>query len=344
MWSGVELRELRVFLTVAEELHFGRAAERLQLNRSRVSQIINTLEARLGARMFERTSRRVSLTSAGEHLLADIEPHYRGLQRALEQARNSAAGVTGALRIGIYTPICMGRHAPEIVRSFQTRHPGADVAFVNIDPDRDYLDWLRAGEVDLLASRLPLSQPDLTIGPILSREERVLLVGTHDRLGARKSVSAEDYADRAIADVADFPREAMDAFTAVMRVAIGAEVYPTVARCLEYYSHPDIVSIPITDLPPCETALVWLTANQSPKIEAFAAAAADVLSQTELATHQPRSAACGASAQQKTTTKDRDTSTIVGRRTLTGRVPTAVDRLPLSCGEPGTVAARDHLR
>jgi len=119
MWSGVELRELRVFLTVAEELHFGRAAERLQLNRSRVSQIINTLEARLGGRLFERTSRRVSLTPVGGQLLADIEPLYRQLQRALERTRESAAGVTGAMRIGIYTPICMGRHVAEIVRRFQ---------------------------------------------------------------------------------------------------------------------------------------------------------------------------------------------------------------------------------
>jgi len=193
-------------------------------------------------------------------------------------------------------------------RSFvasKARHPGAEVVFLNTSLDREYLDSLRAGEVDMLASRLPLSQPDLTIGPVLSREERVLLVARHDSLAVRKWVHVEDYADRAIPDVADYPREAMDAFTAVMGVAIGTEVYPTVARFFEYYSHPEIISIPITDLPPFETALVWLTANHSPKIEAFACAAADVLAQTEFAPHQPRSAVLGASAQLSATTRDR---------------------------------------
>jgi hypothetical protein len=59
MWPAVELREIRAFLTLAEELHFGRAAERLELSSSRLSQTIRTLEAHVGRRLFERTSRRV---------------------------------------------------------------------------------------------------------------------------------------------------------------------------------------------------------------------------------------------------------------------------------------------
>ncbi len=96
----VELREIRVFLTVAEELHFGRAAERLQINRSRVSQIINTLEARIGGRLFERTSRRVRLTPLGEETQIKITPVYEQLQQVLEETREAAAGVTGTPRIG----------------------------------------------------------------------------------------------------------------------------------------------------------------------------------------------------------------------------------------------------
>ncbi len=66
MWSTVELRELRVFLTLAEELHFGRTAERLHVTPSRVSQILRELERKLGSQLVHRTSRHVELTALGE--------------------------------------------------------------------------------------------------------------------------------------------------------------------------------------------------------------------------------------------------------------------------------------
>jgi DNA-binding transcriptional LysR family regulator len=74
MWETLELRELRVFLTLAEELHFARTAERLSLTPSRVSQMIRTLEARVGAKLFARTSRRVKLTTLGEELQRQALP------------------------------------------------------------------------------------------------------------------------------------------------------------------------------------------------------------------------------------------------------------------------------
>ena len=65
MWTDVELRELRIFLALAEELHFGRTAERLGISQPGVSEAVRTLESRLGVKVFDRTSRRVRLTSAG---------------------------------------------------------------------------------------------------------------------------------------------------------------------------------------------------------------------------------------------------------------------------------------
>ncbi|MGH2805599.1 MAG: LysR family transcriptional regulator, partial [Thermoleophilaceae bacterium] len=76
MWESVELRDIRAFLVLADELHFGRTAERLGLTQSRVSQTIRTLEARLGGPLFERTSRRVRLTALGERLRDAAEPAY----------------------------------------------------------------------------------------------------------------------------------------------------------------------------------------------------------------------------------------------------------------------------
>lgn len=162
----------------------------------------------------------------------------------------------------------------------------------------------------MIAVRLPLGEPDVMIGPVLSHEERILLVAKHDPLAQHESVTLEDFADRAVSDVPAFPREMMDAFIPpltpagrpfrrsvnrnieelVMRVALGEQVHPTVPSILSFVNHPEITGVPIRDLPPSETALAWLAANHSPKIEAFVSAAVDILASTELASLQPSAA------------------------------------------------------
>lgn len=301
---GIELREIRALLTVAEELHFGRAAERLGLTTSHVSKTIRVLETRVGGRLFDRTSRRVRLTPLGERLAAELERPYGELQEALRRAREAATGVAGDLRIGAYFSLSWGPHMTEIVRTFNARHPDCEVEFSDTGGfTRNYLEALLTGEADMLAIRLPLRSPEITIGPVLSREERVLVVAEDDPLAGRDSISYEDITDRTVSDVPQFPREMIDAFippvtasgrvlrritnesveSTMMRVALGLQVHPTVRSFLEHHSHPGVTSVPIHDLPPSETALVWLTANRSPKIEAFVRAAEDVLAQTELA-------------------------------------------------------------
>ena len=309
MFSTLELREIRVFLTLAEELHYGRAAERLSITPSRVSQVIRTLEARVGGRLLDRTSRRVRLTPVGERLRGSIAPVYEELERAFECARQAATGISGTLRIGIYSPSNVGPHMVKIVHTFQTRHPEADVAFIDTGIERNYFDVLREGVVDMLAIRLPVAEPDITVGPVLSHEQRVLLISSDDPLAQRESVTLEDLDDRPVSDVKVFPREMMDAFIPpvtpsgrrlrrienrnpeemVLRVALGQEAHPTVRSLVETFSHPGITSVPMTDLPPSQTALAWLTANRSPTPHAFVLAAADVLANTELAAHQPPS-------------------------------------------------------
>ena len=79
MWETIELREIRVFLALAQELHFGRAAEQLGVTQSRVSQSLRELEHKLGQTLVHRTSRRVALTAAGRHFLAEVEPVHERL-------------------------------------------------------------------------------------------------------------------------------------------------------------------------------------------------------------------------------------------------------------------------
>jgi DNA-binding transcriptional LysR family regulator len=297
MWSDVELRELRVFLVLAEELHFGRTAGRLEITPSYVSQTIRTLEARLGGRLFDRTSRRVRLTPLGERLRAGAEPACKQLLRALEETHQAAVGATGTLRVGMYTESLGGPHLLEIVRVFEDRHAGASVALTVTGLARNYLDVLRGHEVDMLATRLPVSDPDIAVGPVLSCEPRVLLVARADQLARREAVTLEDFADYPVSDNPVFPREMMDALIPpvtpsgrayrrvtsrnleemLIAIAAGKQVHPTVPSFLEYHAHPGVAGIPISDLPPSRTALVWLKASRSAKVQAFARAADDVL-------------------------------------------------------------------
>jgi DNA-binding transcriptional LysR family regulator len=310
MWPAADLREIRVFIVLAEELHFGRTGERLGLTPSRVSQMIRMLEARLGGSLFDRTSRRVRLTPLGERLRDQITPAYEQLERAFHETRNAATGIAGTLRIGMYSPFVGGDHWPRIIDTFAARHPDCELDFIDIGLTGNYLESLRAGDADLVVLRLPMTEPDVSIGPILSHEPRVLLVSEHDPLADRQSISYEEIANRLVSDAPALPREMLDAFIppttpsgktlrrvvndsfdeTMMSVAAGKQVHPGVPSTLEQYRLPGVVAIPIHDLPPSETAVAWLTANHSPKIQAFACAAANVLALTKphrLAANQP---------------------------------------------------------
>jgi DNA-binding transcriptional LysR family regulator len=301
MWSSVELRELKVFVTLAEEQHFGRTAERLNLSQARVTQAIQTLERKLGGRLFDRTSRRVQLTALGEAVRDDVGRAYIDLLAALHRSSNRAGTVLGTVRLGIYrNALNAGPHITEIVRTFTQTHPASTVEFVDVGSMADSLTSLRSGHVDIITARLPLSEPDLTVGPVLARQRRVLLVARHDELSSRESIKYDDIGDRPVGTLRPtMPTELREAFipptsasgrvltrapgtlgtpTEInMQVALGSLVHVTVEGWTERHHHPDVVAVPIRDLPPSETALAWLTALTNPRTDAFVEQAATVL-------------------------------------------------------------------
>src|SRR3954451_19002386 len=127
MWSTVELREIRVFLTLADELHFGRTAERLYLTSSRVSQILRELELKLSGQLLSRTSRRAVLTPLGERFLAEAKPLYEGLADVLERTSAANRSLAGALRLGVLAANSGGPHLTAIVEAFERAHPACEV-------------------------------------------------------------------------------------------------------------------------------------------------------------------------------------------------------------------------
>jgi DNA-binding transcriptional LysR family regulator len=299
MWHTVELREIRVFLVLAEELHFGRTAERLNLTQSRVSQTLRALETRLGERLVERTSRRVALTPGGARLRADLDPAYAGLVDVLERFARDHQQLAGFVRLGVTYAAAASPPLLRAIGAFETRHRQSSVEIVEL-PFRDRLGPLRRGEIDLMVLRLPVDQPDIEVGPVVWREPRVLAVGRHHPLAARESVSIEEVAEHCVVDVSDLgPREIGVAFVPevtpagrpiprlaatvhdftdlVLLIARGRAVQPTVASAAPRFAHPDVVCLPITDLPLSSTALGWRRGNSDPRLHAFVDVARDFL-------------------------------------------------------------------
>jgi DNA-binding transcriptional LysR family regulator len=303
MWESVELREIRVFLTLAEELHFGRTAQRLGLTQSRVSQTLRQLERKMGGQLFHRTSRRVELTPFGEGFRERAGAAYEQLADALRDCRPASGRPSGRLRLGTFEPCSAGPHLTSIISAFEAEHPDCEVEVSEITHGADPLEALRSGAVQLMAIRLPLDAPDLAIGPVLTRERRVLAVARTHPLAGRASVTLEDVAEHRVTDCFGVPPTIMRAFVpastpsgrALRRierspvkpfevaslVARGKIVHPTVPSFADFFGQPEITYRPLTGLPPLESALVSRRGDPDPRVAAFARAAESVLARVD---------------------------------------------------------------
>jgi DNA-binding transcriptional LysR family regulator len=299
MWETVELREIRVFLALANELHFGRAADELGITQSRVSQSLRELELKLGETLVHRTSRRVELTAAGERFLAAVGPAHDQLASVLRRTGRADGEIEGSVSIGVFTAVSGGPRMVEVIDAFEQRHPSCRVDVKEL-PLGERLDPLRKGVVDLVTARLPVEQDDLVVGPILSSDPRVLGVATDHPLAERPEVTTEDIADYEVPDIAGmFSEELVEALiprrTASGRpmkrrrlehgemselitlVARGKLVHPTVPSFGEHFGHPGIRYVPISDMPMLDCALVWRRGGDGPRVRAFVEAAELVL-------------------------------------------------------------------
>ena len=143
----MELRHLRYFVAVAEELNFRRAAERLHVTRPALSKQIKDLEAQTGVRLLERDTVSVSLTDAGSVFLAEARSILTDVDRAVELAREAQDGRRGQLRIGSVGQIASG-FLPEVLKAFGSEFPGVEVSFVEMTPV-EQLAALAKGEIHI---------------------------------------------------------------------------------------------------------------------------------------------------------------------------------------------------
>jgi DNA-binding transcriptional LysR family regulator len=276
----MERREIEIFLTLAEELHFGRTAERLLVSQARVSQTIKKLERRFGVALFERTSRRVALTPAGAALYADVRAGHDRIERGVAAVVAAGRGITGTLTLGLEAPAVAELAAPVFAR-FRQRNHGVEVAFREtgfVDP----LDLLRTGEVDAVVTNAPVDEDGFEEGPLVYVEPVVLAVARDHRLARRTEVTLADLDGEAVfragRRAAPYRREpeppAATLLDLMAQVAAGAGVCPLAAHAADYFARPSLVMVPFAaGLPPVRWVLCWRTGARTARVAALADAA-----------------------------------------------------------------------
>jgi DNA-binding transcriptional LysR family regulator len=285
----MERRDLEIFLALAERLHFGQTAEHLRVSQARVSQTIKKLERQIGAPLFERTSRRVSLTPIGRRLRDDVQPAYQQILDGFAKAVAAGRGISGLLRIGFEAP-GVADLVSEVLDTFRARHRDCELE-IREAAFTDPFEQLRAGEVDVLITLFPVTEPDLTTGPVVYTEPMLLAVSSRHPFARRDGVTLEDLARDTVYRAARPPKPywedpavpwltpsgkpiqrgpAVATFQELLTiVSAGKGICPLAAHAADYFARPKIAFVPFEGTPPVEWGLVWRSAGETNRVKAF---------------------------------------------------------------------------
>src|SRR5215217_1445159 len=188
----MDLRQLRYFVAVAEERHFGRAAQRLHMSQPPLSMQIKALERELGITLLERTSRRVALTDAGRVFLERAKAILGAVEEAREVARGAEQGLQGRLEVGFISSASLSLLPPSI-RLFRERFGGVELELKELTSAQQ-IDALYEGGIRVGLVRLPLRAPGICFEPVLE-ERLVVAVPSGHALEKLERVSLETIAD-----------------------------------------------------------------------------------------------------------------------------------------------------
>ena len=285
----LDLRKLRYFVAVAQELHFGRAAARLHIAQSVLSRQIRAFEAELRTQLLDRSRRATALTPAGRRLLADAP----ALLAAADELARTVRG-TAQLRVGFMPGITVTAE----VRALQDRHPDLDVVLVRTTW-ADQVSTLHDGRVDIGYVRLPIDRSGLVVRPLFT-EPRVVVMAIEHRLAGKESVSVADLADEHLLQDPDAVPEWRDIATELRAApARPAPVFGSVEEKLEhvaagrgiavipqstaaYYTRPDVVAVAVSDIGPNHVCLAWSRRRHDPLVGEFAELAATMITSSSL--------------------------------------------------------------
>lgn len=182
----MELRLLRYFIAVAEELHFTRAAERLHMAQPPLSQQIRQLEEELGVALLARTRRRVELTEPGRQFLADARRILAEVDQAVHRARRAARGEVGELTLGMVTSAALEDTLPRLLRAYRQRYPSVAITLRELSTG-EQLAALREGRIDLGFLRPPVHEPGIVLTTLV-REPLVAVLPAAHPLARRRRI------------------------------------------------------------------------------------------------------------------------------------------------------------
>jgi DNA-binding transcriptional LysR family regulator len=191
----MELRHLRYFSVLAEELHFGHAAKRLNIAQPPLSQQIQALEKEMGVKLFDRQTRRVALTEAGKKFFADVKTILTGVDQAVADARLVQSGRLGTLDIGFVTAAATS-YLPDLLRRYRVAEPRVAVNLHEAPQDLQ-LKRLRDGELDLACVYGPLQDAELNSVTVAYDDLYVVLPAAH-ALAQKQRISVLDLRDEPI--------------------------------------------------------------------------------------------------------------------------------------------------
>lgn len=182
----MELRHLRYFVAVAEEMHFGRAAERLFIAQPPLSQQIQQLERELGVPLFERTSRRVRLTPAGAVFLEDARSILARVQSSVQDVRRAAKGELGSLSVG-FAASATYEFLPRVLRRFRERFPDIELLLYELNA-AEQAGALRDKTINVGFARPSIEAPEWNVTPV-THEPFLAALPEHHALASEAAVA-----------------------------------------------------------------------------------------------------------------------------------------------------------
>ncbi len=284
----MELRHLRYFVAVAEELHFGRAAARLHIAQPPLSQQIMNLENELGVKLFDRTGRSIQMTVAGVYFLKEAQQVLLHVEQAAETARRIYRGEAGRLTVGFVGSV-VHTFLPAGLRLFRERFPDVELVLQELNT-AEQIKSLYAKRIDV-GFLYPVAQDPALASRTLTRAPLLVALPKKHALSGRKSLRIRELAKEPfIANTRSSEPVVRDAFISLChsagfspRIAQEAGQVQTVlglvasglGACLlpDYVKNikrPDVQYVPLSGSPPTvELAVVWRSDNSSTLVKSF---------------------------------------------------------------------------
>ncbi len=285
----MELRHLRYFVAVAEELHFGRAAKRLAIAQPPLSQQIKALEEEIGVVLLTRTKRQVRLTAAGEVFLAESRMILAKAEHAVRAAKRAARGEIGKLAVGFVSSAVYGK-VPHIFNTMRIRYPEVSLLLHDLTSE-EQVEAVKAGRIDVGLVRPPVIAAESLAMRVIWREPLMVVLQEDSRFAEKEEVAVEELAEESFIQI---PRHVAPGFyDQFIRICARAGFSPKIVQ--EARTTPTIVSLiaggmgvsilpsSLTSLqrlgviyrplkkpaPTTDMAVIWRSGDESPTLQSF---------------------------------------------------------------------------